>query len=122
MLVSMCGMGAHRGARRSGPKNITEEPIMSTSVIGLFETQDIANKAVDELTKGGVSKSAVDVLSSVAVKEITSRLVEAGYDEGKAKQYGDAMQKGGALVIAEVEDDAADKALEALRKFEVLTP
>jgi len=95
---------------------------MSTSVIGLFETKDIANKAVAELTKVGVSKSAVDVLASVAVKEITSRLVEAGYDEGKAKQYGDAMQKGGALVIAEVEDDAADKALEALRKFEVLTP
>jgi stress response protein YsnF len=95
---------------------------MPTSVIGLFVSQDIANKAVAELTKGGVSKSAVDVLASVAVKEISSRLVEAGYEEAKAKQYGEAMQQGGALVIAEVEDDKADMALEALRKFEVLTP
>jgi len=95
---------------------------MPTSVIGLFESQDIANKAVAEVTKGGVSKSAVDVLASAAAKEISSRLVDAGYDEGKAKQYADAMQQGGALVIAEVEDDKADTALEALRKFEVLTP
>jgi Domain of unknown function (DUF2382) len=95
---------------------------MPTSVIGLFESQDIANKAVAEVTKGGVSQDAVDILASSGTKEISSRLVEAGYDEAKAQQYAKALQQGGALVIAEVEDDRADAVLEALRKFEVLTP
>jgi len=95
---------------------------MPTSVIGLFESQDIANKAVAEVTKGGVSQDAVDILASSGTEEISSRLVEAGYDEAKAQQYAKALQQGGALVIAEVGDDRADAALEALRKFEVLTP
>jgi len=110
------------GARPFWFKNITEEFAMPTSVIGLFESQDIANKAVAEVTKGGVSQDAVDILASSGTKEISSRLVEAGYDEAKAQQYAKALQQGGALVIAEVEDDRADAVLEALRKFEVLTP
>jgi stress response protein YsnF len=110
------------GARPSRFENITEELAMPTSVIGLFESQDIANKAIAELTKGGVSQDAVDLLTSAGTREISSRLVEAGYDEAKAQQYADAMQQGGALVIAEIEDDKADAALEALRRFEVLTP
>jgi len=95
---------------------------MPTSVIGLFEDQDTARKAVAELTKGGVSQDAVDLLASAGTGEISSRLVEAGYDEAKAQQYAEALQQGGALVIAEVEDDRADTALEALRRFGVLTP
>ena len=87
---------------------------MPTSVIGLFESQDIANKAVAEVTKGGVSQDAVDILASSGTEEISSRLVEAGYDEAKAQQYAKALQQGGALVIAEVEDDRADAVLEAL--------
>jgi stress response protein YsnF len=110
------------GARPFWFKNITEEFAMPTSVIGLFESQDIANKAVAEVTKGGVSQDAVDILASSGTEEISSRLVEAGYDEAKAQQYAKALQQGGALVIAEVEDDRADAVLEALRKFEVLTP
>ena len=50
------------GARPFWFKNITEEFAMPTSVIGLFESQDIANKAVAEVTKGGVSQDAVDIL------------------------------------------------------------
>jgi len=95
---------------------------MSTSVIGLFESPDIARKVVDELTKAGCDKDAIDILESTGVSEITSRLTEAGYDEDKAKRYAEALQKGGALVIAEAEDDKAEAALEAMRRFEVLTP
>lgn len=95
---------------------------MSTSVIGLFESSDIGRKVVNELTKAGCRKDAIDILESAAVKEISSRLTEAGYDEDKAKKYAEALQKGGTLIVAEVDDDKADAVLEAMRRFEVLTP
>ena len=95
---------------------------MTTSIIGLFETTDIASKVLGELTKAGFKKDAVEILQGVAVSKISSRLVEAGYDKDKADSYGKAMQKGGALVVAEADDDKADDALSTMRSFKALTP
>jgi stress response protein YsnF len=95
---------------------------MTTSIIGLFETTDIANKVLGELTKAGFKKDAVEILQDVAVSKISSRLVEAGYDKDKADSYGKAMQKGGALVVAEADADKADDALNTMRSFKALTP
>ena len=95
---------------------------MTTSIIGLFENGDIASKVLGELTKSGLKKDAVEILQDVAVAKISSRLVEAGYDKDKAESYGKAMQKGGALVVAEVEDDKADEGLTTMRTFKALTP
>ena len=95
---------------------------MSTSVIGLFESNDIARKVVSELTSAGCDKNAVEVLSGAGIDEVAQRLGEAGYDGDKAHRYGEALQGGGALVVAEVGDDQADAALATMRRFEVLTP
>ena len=95
---------------------------MTTSIIGLFESGDIASKVLGELTKAGFKKSAVEILQDVAASKISSRLVEAGYDKDKAESYGKAMQKGGALVVAEAPDDKADEALSTMRSFKALTP
>jgi len=95
---------------------------MTTSIIGLFESGDIASKVLGELTKSGFKKDAVEILQDVAASRISSRLVEAGYDKDKAESYGKAMQKGGALVVAEVDDDKTDDALSTMRGFKVLTP
>jgi stress response protein YsnF len=110
------------GARPSWFKNITEEFVMPTSVIGLFEDQDTARKVVDALTKAGFKEDAVETLADTGVDTITERLVEAGYDEDKARGYGKALETGGALIVAEVDDAKADAALETMRQFEVLTP
>src|SRR3954467_5951713 len=95
---------------------------MTTSIIGLFESSDIASKVLGELTKAGFKKDAVEIIENVAASRITSRLVEAGYEKDKAESYGKAMQKGGALVVAEAPDDKADEALDMMRSFEALTP
>ena len=95
---------------------------MTTSIIGLFESGDIASKVLGELTKAGFKKDAVEILRDVGVSKISSRLVEAGYDKDKADSYGKAMQKGGALVVAEADDDKADNALSTMRSFKALTP
>ena len=95
---------------------------MTTSIIGLFESGDIASKVQDELTTTGFKKDTVEILQDVAASKISSRLVEAGYEKDKAESYGKALQKGGALVVAEAPDDKADEALSTMRKFKALTP
>ncbi len=95
---------------------------MPTSVIGLFEDRETARKVVDALTKAGVQEDAVETLADTGVDTITERLVEAGSDEDKARGYGKALETGGALIVADVDDAKADAALETMRQFEVLTP
>jgi stress response protein YsnF len=95
---------------------------MTTSIIGLFESSDIASKVLGELTKAGFKKDAVEIIENVAASKITSRLVEAGYEKDKAESYGKAMQKGGALIVAEAPDDKADQALDMMRSFKALSP
>jgi stress response protein YsnF len=95
---------------------------MTTSIIGLFESSDIASKVLGELTKAGFKKDAVEIIENVAASRITSRLVEAGYEKDKAESYGKAMQKGGALIVAEAPDDKADEALDMMRSFKALSP
>jgi len=95
---------------------------LTISIIGLFQNRDTASKVLGELTNAGFKKDAVEILQNVAVSKISSRLVEAGYDKDKAESYGTAMQKGGALVVAEVDDDKADEALDTMRRFKALTP
>jgi stress response protein YsnF len=101
---------------------ITKVFDMTTSIIGLFETADIASKVQGELTKSGFKKDAVEILQNLAASKITSHLVEAGYEKDKAESYGKAMQKGGALIVAEAEDDKADAALDMMRSFKALSP
>jgi len=95
---------------------------LTTSIIGLFENGDVASKVLGELTKAGFKKDAVEILQDVAVSKVSSRLVEAGYDKDKAESYGKALQKGGALVVAEADEDKADEALGIMRRFKALTP
>ena len=95
---------------------------MPTSVIGLFETQDIARKVVSALGKAGFDDDKIETLTKIGVGEVTDRLVEAGYEKDKASRYGEALQKGGVLIVADVEDDKADEALSTMRRFDVLTP
>jgi len=95
---------------------------MTTSIIGLFESSDIASKVLGELTKSGFRKDAVEILQNVAASKVSSRLVEAGYEKDKADSYGKAMQKGGSLVVAEAPDDRADEALDMMRSFKAVSP
>lgn len=95
---------------------------MTTSIIGLFEDGDIAGNVLGELAGEGFDKEAMEILQGAPADEISSRLLEAGYDESQARRYADAMQKGGALVVAETDDDRADDALAIMRRFGALTP
>jgi stress response protein YsnF len=95
---------------------------MPTSIIGLFENQDTARKVVNALTEMGCDEGRIETLTKSGGKEIAKRLTEAGYEEEKAQRYSEVLQKGGVLIVAEVDDDKADNALSTMQRFEVLTP
>jgi stress response protein YsnF len=95
---------------------------MPTSIIGLFENQDTARKVVNALTEMGCDEGQIETLTKSGGKEITKRLTKAGYEEEKAQRYSEVLQKGGVLIVAEVDDDKADNALSTMQRFEVLTP
>jgi stress response protein YsnF len=95
---------------------------MTTSIIGLFENGDIARKVADALIENGIEEDVIAILEGVAASEISSSLIEAGYQEEQAERYAKAMRGGGALVVAEAPDDEADDALDTMRGFHALTP
>jgi stress response protein YsnF len=95
---------------------------MTTSIIGLFESGDIASKVVGALAKSGIEEDAIDILEDVGASQISSRLIKAGYEKDQAERYGKAMRNGGALVVAEADDAAADGVLKTMRRFKTLTP
>jgi stress response protein YsnF len=117
----MCSTGGHRSPD-ARDKQTPKERVMPTSIIGLFETQDIARKVVSALSKAGFDDDKIETMTKAGIEETTDRLVEAGYDKDKARRYGEAVQKGGVLVVADVDDDKADEALSTMRRFDVLTP
>jgi stress response protein YsnF len=95
---------------------------MTTSIIGLFESAEFARKVLGELARIGCKKDAMEILQGASTDRISNRLLEAGYEDDKARRYADALQKGGALVVAETDDDKADDALDTMRRLGALSP
>jgi len=95
---------------------------MTTSIIGLFESPDLADKVRGELVKAGVKKDSVSVFSDKAGSKLVRELVERGYKEDRAHQYAQAVEKGGIVIAAEAEDNKADQAIEVMNRFDLKTP
>jgi stress response protein YsnF len=95
---------------------------MTTSIIGLFESPEFAENVLSELARIGCKKDAMEILQGTSTDEVSDRLFEAGYEDDKARRYADALQKGGALVVAETDDDKADDALDMMRRLGALSP
>jgi stress response protein YsnF len=88
---------------------------MATSIIGLFESTDLADQVRGELVKAGVRKDSVAIFSGKAGNDLIQELVERGYQEDRARQYAEAVKKGGIVI-------AADQAVEVMNRFDLKTP
>src|SRR3712207_3555377 len=95
---------------------------MTTSIIGLFDSPALADKARGELVKAGVQKDSVSIFSDKAGNDLVQELVERGYKEDRARQYAEAVEKGGIVIAAEAEDTKADQAIEVMNRFDLKTP
>ena len=48
---------------------------------------------------------AVETWSDTSADKVAERLAEAGYDEDKARRYGEVLETAGNLIVAEVDDE-----------------
>jgi stress response protein YsnF len=95
---------------------------MTTSIIGLFDSSDLADKVRGELVKAGVKKNSVSVFTDQAGSTLVGELVERGYQEDRARQYAEAVKKGGIVIAAEADDTQADQAVAVMNRFDLKTP
>jgi stress response protein YsnF len=95
---------------------------MATSIIGLFESTDLADQVRGELVKAGVQKNSVSVFSDQAGDTLVQELVERGYPEDRARQYAQAVKTGGIVIAAEADDTKADQAVAVMNRFDLKTP
>jgi hypothetical protein len=95
---------------------------MATSIIGLFESTNLADQVRGELVKAGVQKKSITVFSDQAGNTLVQELVERGYQEDRARQYAQAVKTGGIVIAAEAEDTKADQAVAVMNRFDLKTP
>lgn len=95
---------------------------MATSIIGLFESTNLADQVRGELVKAGVQKQSITVFSDQAGATLVQELVERGYQKDRARQYAEAVEQGGIIIAAEAEDNKADQAVEVMNRFDLKTP
>jgi hypothetical protein len=93
---------------------------MPTSIIGLFEDRNTAQKVRAELLKAGCDEDAVVIFGDKAGNKLIQELVDRGYQKDRASQYAQAVEQGGVVIAAEADD--ADQAIEVMNRFELKTP
>jgi hypothetical protein len=86
----------------------------------LLEDREAAQRVCGALVEAGYDKYSVVILSDETGDEITEELVERGLEQDRARQYAEAVGRGGVLVAAEVEDSG--EALTVMNRFELKTP
>jgi stress response protein YsnF len=93
---------------------------MMESVIGLLENRDAAQRVRSALIEAGCDKDAVVIFGREAGDELAEELEERGLKQERARQYAEAVIRGGILVAAEAEK--ADTALAVMNRFELKAP
>jgi stress response protein YsnF len=93
---------------------------MMESVIGLLENRDAAQRVRSALIEAGCDEDAVVIFGREAGDELAEELEERGLKQERARQYAEAVMRGGILVAAEAEK--ADTALAVMNRFELKAP
>src|SRR4051812_50038115 len=88
---------------------------MMESVIGLLENREAAQRVRSALIEAGCDENAVVIFGREAGQGLAEELEERGLAEGRARQYAEAVMRGGVLVAAEAEK--ADTALAGVKPF-----
>jgi uncharacterized protein (TIGR02271 family) len=89
---------------------------MAKTVIGLFQDLPKAQEVARALADDGVRREDVRTVTSregVSVGTLTA----VGVPEAEAQAYADDVRRGGALVLADVPDDRADRAVALMERY-----
>ena len=81
-----------------------------TTVINTYDDQKTADEAIAALREEGFEDRQVQILKGDA-KKIMSQISERGFEDADARAYADAAARGRTLILADVSEETADRAL-----------
>lgn len=87
---------------------------MTTIVTGLYDNPDAAEKARQALMKSGCQEQDIDLFGGDT--DIKASLSREGFEQDEIQDYSQAVQQGCVVMLAHVDDDAADQAVEIMRR------
>ena len=85
------------------------------NVIGVFDSTSTADQVIRDLTSSGFSSSAVTRYEGGS--DLESRLTSAGVEADEAREYAASVSQGGALVVAQAEDNQTDEAVAVMNRY-----
>lgn len=89
---------------------------MTNNVIGVFDSANVADQVIKDLTSGGFSSSAVKRYEGSS-SDLETQLQSAGVEADEARQYASGVGRDGALVVVQVEDTRTDAAVEIMNRY-----
>ena len=90
---------------------------MTESVIGLLTDRGEAQSLRSALVEAGCAQQDVVILDRSAGEALTGELVERGLEQGRASLYAQAVQRGGILVAAQVEEGRVRRVVDAYKEY-----
>ena len=86
------------------------------NVIGEFESTEVADNVVNDLTSSGFSRGAVTRYDGSS-SSLEQQLLDAGIEADDARTYAASVTKDGAIVVVQAEDDRVDEAVEIMNRY-----
>jgi len=93
---------------------------MSKTVVGLFAHSKDAQKAVRDLNDAKIGNGGVKVMTSDERHQVLDGLTGKGIPQEDAHVYAEGVRRGGALVVADTENNQADRAVAILDRNNIL--
>lgn len=87
---------------------------MTTIVTGLYDNANSAEKARQALMTAGCREQDIDLFGGDT--DIKASLSREGFEQDEIQDYSQAVQQGCIVMLAHVDDDAADQAVETMRR------
>lgn len=89
---------------------------MASNVIGVFDSVDVADQVVSDLTSSGFDSSTVSSYKGSS-GDLSGELQSAGLDADEASEYASSVGQGGALVVVQADDSQTDDAVAIMNRY-----
>lgn len=89
---------------------------MASNVIGVFDSVDVADQVVSDLTSSGFDGSTVSSYKGSS-GDLSGELQSAGLEADEASEYASSVGQGGALVVVQADDSQTDDAVAIMNRY-----
>lgn len=89
---------------------------MANNVIGVFDSVEVADQVVGDLTSSGFDSSTVSSYKGSS-GELENELQSVGVEAAEASEYASSVGKDGALVVVQADDSRTDDAVAIMNRY-----